>query len=131
MQTLRPTFVFLRYISSNSLSVSTVIGTTSIPMDTPITDHVIAIIAGEYLVRWEELAPHLKLTVPQEESIRATFRVYGDQKCEVLRTWKRNNGNGATYRTFITAAENASNRQLADDIRALLQKLSQNTLTGL
>ena len=82
-------------------------------------------------MRWQELSPHLKLTVPQEENIRATFRVYGDQKCEVLRTWKKNNGNGATYRTFITAAENASNRQLADDVKTLLQKQFQDTLTGL
>ena len=90
-------------------------------LDTPITDQDIATIARDYLVRWEELAPHLELTAPQEQSIRQTFREYEDQKCQALRTWKRNKGIGATYRTFITAAETISNRQLADNVRALLK----------
>ena len=97
-------------------------------LDTPITDQDIATIARDYLVRWEELAPHLGLTAPQEHSIRQTFREYEDQKREALRTWKRNKGNGATYCAFITAAETISNRQLADNVRALLQL--QHALTG-
>ena len=90
-------------------------------LDTPITDHDIATIARKYLVSWEELAPHLGLTASQEHSIRQTFRMYEDQKREALRTWKKNKGDGATYCTFITAAETISNMQLADDVRALLK----------
>ena len=97
-------------------------------LDTPISDQDIATIIRDYLVRWEELAPHLGLTASQEHSIRQTFREYEDQKREALRTWKRNKGNGATYCTFITAAETISNMQLADNVRALLQL--QHTLTG-
>ena len=97
-------------------------------LDTPVTDQDIATIARDYLVRWEELAPHLGLIAAQEQSIRQTFQEYEDQKCEALHRWKRNKGNGATYRTFITAAETISNRQLADNVRALLQL--QHTLTG-
>ena len=99
-------------------------------LDTPITDQDIATIARDYLVRWEELSPHLELTVPQENEIRRTFREYADQKREVLRTWKRNKGNGATYDSFITAAEAISNMQLADNVRALLKKQLQHTATG-
>ena len=97
-------------------------------LDTPITDQDIATIVRDYLVRWEELAPRLGLTIPQEQCIQQTFREYEDQKREALRTWKRNKGNGATYRTFITAAETTSNMQLADNVRALLKL--QHTLKG-
>ena len=99
-------------------------------LGTPVTDQDIATIARDYLVRWEELAPHLELTVQQDQSIRKTFQEYEDQKREVLRTWKRNKGNGATYHSFITAAETISNMQLADNVRALLQAWLQPTLTG-
>ena len=81
---------------------------------------------------WEELSPHLELTAPQEYSIRQTYRIYEDQKREALHVWKRNKGNGATYDSFITAAETISNMQLADSVRALLKKEKlQHTLTGL
>ena len=106
-------------------SFSTVV---AISLDTPVTGQDIATISRDYLVSWEELAPHLGLTVQQEQSIRQTFREYEDQKREVLRTWKRNKGNGATYHILITAAETISNMQLADDVRALLK---EHTSTGL
>ena len=99
-------------------------------LNTPVTDQDIATIAKDYLVRWEELSPHLELTVQQDQSIRRTFREYEDQKREVLRTWKRNKGNGATYDSFITAAETISSMQLADNVRALLKKQLLHTPTG-
>ena len=79
---------------------------------------------------WEELLPHLELTVQQEHSIQQTFKDYDYQKREALRTWKRNKGNGATYGSFITAAETISNVQLADSVRALLKKRAQEASTG-
>ena len=91
-------------------------------LDTLITDQDIAIIARDYLVVWEELSPHLDLTASQEHNIRQTFRRYEDQKREALRMWKRNKGNGATYRILITAAETISKMKLADNVRALLKK---------
>ena len=107
---------------------------TTIPrdlLDTAITDQDIAIIVRDHLVKWEELAPHLELTVQQENEIRQTFREYADQKREALHTWKRNKGNGATYDSFITAAETISNIQLADSVRDLLKERLQHTSTGL
>ena len=80
---------------------------------------------------WEELSPHLKLTVQQEHSIRRTFQDYERQKREALYMWKRNKGNGATYGFFITAAETISNVQLADSVRDLLKERLQHTSTGL
>ena len=102
-------------------SLSTVVTIPSYLLNTPITDQDIATIARVYLVRWEELSPHLELTVQQDQSIRRTFREYEDQKREALHTWKRNKGNGATFASFITAAEAISNMQLADNVRALLK----------
>ena len=110
-------------------SFSAVVILPSCLLDTLITDQDIATITRDYLESWEELAPHLELTVPQENEIRKTFREYADQKREVLRMWKRNKGNGSTYRTFITAAEIISNMQLADNVRALLKKRLQSTCT--
>ena len=107
---------------------------TTIPrdlLDTPITDQDIAIIARDHLVKWEELAPHLELTVQQENEIRQTFQEYAYQKRGALRRWKKNKGNGATYDSFITAAETISNIQLAGSVRALLKKRLQHTSTGL
>ena len=101
-----------------------------VSLDTPITDQDIAVIAKDYLVRWEELSPHLELTVQQEHSIQQTYRIYEDQKREALHMWKRNKGNGATYNSFITAAETISNMQLADNVRALLKKGTQEASTG-
>ena len=114
----------------SSYSVSPVVAIPRDLLDTPVTDQDIAIIARDHLVKWEELAPHLELTVQQEQSIRQTSREYEDQKRDVLRMWKRNEGNAATYHTLITAAETISNMQLADDVRALLKKQLQNTSTG-
>ena len=79
-------------------------------------------------MRWEGISPLLELTVQQEHSIRQTFQDYEDQKHEALRTWKRNKGNEATYSSFITAAETISNMQLADNVRALLQKRLQHRM---
>ena len=53
-------------------------------LDTPISDQDIAAIARDYLVKWEELTPHLGLTAPQEHNIRRTFQEYDDQKREAL-----------------------------------------------
>ena len=114
-----------------SPSFSTVVTIPSDLLDTPITNRDIVTIARDYLVSWEELAPHLELTVQQEQSIRKTFREYEDQKREVLRTWKRNKGNEATYHILITAAETISNMQLADDVKALLKEQFQHTSIGI
>ena len=120
-------FVLLSFVSTDVI----IAPIPSVSLDTPITDQDIAIIARDYLVSWEEISPHLELTVQQEHSIQKTYRIYEDQKREVLRTWKRSKGNGATYDSFITAAETISNKLLAGSVRALLKKEKlQHTSTG-
>ena len=42
-------------------------------LGTQFTDEDIATIARDYLRRWEELSPHLGLTVQQEQSIEKTL----------------------------------------------------------
>ena len=118
---------FLYFVSTEAVHAPHI---PSYLLDTPITDHDIAIIARDYLVSWEELLPYKKLTIQQEHGIQETVRRYEDQKREALRMWKRNEGSGATYGAFITAAETTSNMQLADNVRALLKERLQHTSTG-
>ena len=80
-----------------------------------------------FLTQWEELSPFLGLTPTQEGIICSTFRDYGDQKRESLRQWKRNNGRAATYRALITAATAASNMDLVDNVKAMLQTREKST----
>ena len=80
-------------------------------------------ISREYLTQWESLSPSLGLTVVEEEDIRRTYKEYVDQKRAVLRRWKHNKGNGATYGAFIAAAEGISNMELADGVRDLMKEL--------
>ena len=80
-------------------------------------------IAREYLTQWEALSSSLGLTVVEEEDIRRTHKEYADQKRAVLRRWKHNKGNGATYGAFIAAAEGISNMELADGVRDLMKEL--------
>ena len=95
-------------------------------LGTPVSVKDIATIA-EYLVKWEELTPHLELTRPQEAVIRNTFNDYSDQKREALRKWKEIKGNEATYRAFITAATAISNTELVDNVKAMLRTREKST----
>ena len=80
-----------------------------------------------FLTQWEELSPFLGLTPTQEGIIRRTFRNYSDQKREALRQWKRIKGDAATYRALITAATAASNMDLVDNVKAMLQTKEKST----
>ena len=90
-------------------------------MDTAVSETDMAVIAREYLANWESLRPHLGLSRPQEISIRNSFPGnYEQQKQECLSVWQEMNGNRATYRAIIRAAESARNQQLADKVKALV-----------
>ena len=80
-----------------------------------------------YLTQWEELSPHLGLTHPQEVEIRRTFMDYRSQKREALRKWKESKGHAATYRALIAAATAASNMELVDNVKAMLQTRERST----
>ena len=89
-------------------------------LDTPVSDQDLSKIAAKYLRKWEKLSPELKLTPQQETEIKETFRDYDDQKREALRKWREIKGNAATYRAFIDAATDASNKDLVDNVKAML-----------
>ena len=95
-------------------------------LGTPVSDKDIATIA-EYLVKWEELSPHLELTRPQEAVIRNTYNDYGHQKREALRKWREIKGNVATFRALITAAMAISNMELVDNVKAMLRTREKST----
>ena len=80
-----------------------------------------------FLTQWEELSPFLGLTPTQEGIIRRTFRDYSDQKREALRQWKQIKGPLATYRALIDAATAASNIELVDNVKAMLQTREEST----
>ena len=100
---------------------------SDILLDTQVSDEDVATIAVHYLTTWEELTPYLGLTHTQEVEIRNTFRGYGDQKREALHKWKQFKGKDATYRAFIAAATEASNKDLVDKVEAMLRKRGKST----
>ena len=96
-------------------------------MDSPVSDTDVAIVAAEYLTSWEELSPYLGLTKQHETDIRKDFKEHSNQKRQALLKWKKVKGYAATYRAFITAATKASNEELVDKVKAMLQAKEQPT----
>ena len=90
-------------------------------LDSVVTDRDIAIIAQEYLTKWEEISPFLKLKNVTDENIRRTPGDYQEQKKALLREWKRLHSSNATFRVLILAAEEAQNMMLADELRCMLE----------
>ena len=96
-------------------------------LDSRVSDTDVATIAV-YLKRWEELSPFLGLKEQHEIEIRSDFKdQYSDQKRQALRKWKGIKGDAATYRAFIAAATKASNMELVDEVKAMLQEKGQPT----
>lgn len=89
-------------------------------LDSEVADKDIAVIAQDYLEKWEKLCPFLELT-NAEEAIKQTDRDYDEQKKAFLQRWKRQRGRGATYRALIEAARETRNEKLANDIEDMLR----------
>ena len=104
-------------------SISTAPPTRSVGLDNEIGDEDLAVIAMEHLMDWETLRPFLGLSRVQKTEIARSYPgEYGKQKRECLELWKEVQGEDATYRAFITAAEKAKDKRLADCVRAMLNK---------
>ena len=91
-------------------------------MDGVISRKTLAVIARDHLNDWKKLGPFLDLSRQQETAIAHSSPDYGLQKRECLEVWKEVKGDGATYEALISAAEEAEDQQLADNIRNILQK---------
>ena len=92
-------------------------------LDDVISRRCLAAIAKNHITHWEPLGPFLDLTRQQEVEIAQKYSSnYRLQKRECLEVWKEVKGDGATYRALISAAEEAEDQQLADNIRNMLQK---------
>ena len=83
-----------------------------------ISDEDLEVIAREHVVNWEKL--YLGLSLAQKEEIRRSEE-YGDQKQECLEVWKEVKGKEATYRALVTAAEEARDQRLADNVKDMLK----------
>ena len=55
---------------------------------------------------------------------------YGKQKRECLSVWREMEGERATYRAFISAAEEAGNQQLAHTVRDLFSHTTGTVESG-
>ena len=94
-------------------------------LDDVISRRYLAAIAWNHITHWEPLGPFLDLTRQQKVEIAQKYRGnYGLQKRECLEVWKEVTGDGATYRALISAAEEAQDKQLADNIRNIIQQES-------
>ena len=91
-------------------------------LDEVISRKTLAVIARDHLNDWWKLGPFLDLSRQQETAIAHKSSDYGLQKRECLEVWQEVKGDGATYRALISAAEEAEDQQLADNIRNMLQK---------
>ena len=88
-----------------------------------ISGRDLAVIARDHLTDWENLQPFLGLSRAQKKEISKSFPGdYGKQKRECLEVWKEERGREATYRALISAAEEAKDKELADNIRDMLGK---------
>ena len=97
-------------------------------LDAPVSNPDLATIATKLLDDWGELSPHLQLTPQQESAIRQNHvGNYDAQKRGALRRWKKNNGAAATYRAFVAAATAASNMELVDSVKSMLQMREKPT----
>lgn len=96
--------------------------TFNILSDTEITPCQLATLAREHLIDWNDIAPELGINPAQIFAIQQIPNFNG-QKREALNTWKRNKGNGATFRAFITAADSIGNTDLVHRVKKWLEQL--------
>ena len=89
-------------------------------LDRVISERDLVVIARDHVTHWGSLATFLGLTVPKEQEIAMSYPGdYGKQKRECLYMWRKMEGEKATYRAFISAAEEAGNQLLAHTVRGL------------
>ena len=100
----------------------------SIGIDDVISRKVLAVIARDYVKHWKMLGPFLDLSRQQEIAITETYpNNYHLQKRECLEVWSDMKGTGATYRAFITAAEEARDRDLAHRVKDMTKSQSPSS----
>jgi hypothetical protein len=96
--------------------MATVSNTT---LNRPVSDSDVEELA-RHVTQWEKLRSHLGLDRVKEEEITQTFKDYGKRKTECIEAWREKDGNKATYRAFIAAAEKAQLQGLADRVKEML-----------
>ena len=78
------------------------------------------IIARDHLTSWEDIYVFLDLNEADSKEIKKNSGDYGEQKYNCLLRWKKKKGEGnATYEALISAAKEADNKLLADNVRSL------------
>ena len=91
--------------------------------DEVVSNKHLAVISRDHLTQWEKLHPFLGLSRAQKKKIARSYPGdYGLQKQECLEVWKEERGREATYRALISAAEEARDKELADNIRDMSKK---------
>ena len=81
-------------------------------LDDKVDDDLIDEIAYKYLPDWQKLRSKLGFTYAQEIGISKSFpNEYARQRRHFLQQWKEANGDNATYRVLINAAEAIRNKK--------------------
>ena len=76
------------------------------------------------IVSWENLAPYLEISGPEIAAIKQANRSCDLQKTDLLRRWRKINGEKATYHVLIEAAKLSDQEELAVFIKSLLGECS-------
>ena len=95
-------------------------------LDSVVKENDVDVIATQHLTDWEGLRSYCNLNHAKEVEIGRTSKEYGLQKRHFLQAWKEQEGDKATYRALITAAEKARKKKLADSVRAMLRKRKED-----
>ena len=91
-------------------------------LDDEVSDKQLAVIARDNGFDWERLRPYLGLSRAHTKQIHTAYpRDHGMQRLECLEVWKEVKGKEATYRALVTAAEEARDQRLADNVKDMLK----------
>ncbi len=69
---------------------------------------------------WEDLASYLELSQQDIAAIKRGSRNSDQQKTDLLRRWRRANGERATYRMLLEAAKSSDQQGLVAFIKSLI-----------
>ena len=89
-------------------------------IDEPVSDSDVEELAT-FVIKWEDLRTYLGLDRAKVQEIRNLQTDYKGEKRECIEAWREKEGNKATYRAFVAAAEAAKLQSLADKVMAMLR----------
>lgn len=84
-----------------------------------VGDREIADIAKK-IVSWEEFSPYLGISEAEVQEIKDDYSESRLRKSRMLKIWRTNNGDRATYENLIKAAKESGDNALARGIEEII-----------